>query len=57
MSGMDQATARKRAKEIGGIAVSARPRSVGGWHVGGWPQKHDVWIVVSIGGALLDDGS
>lgn len=58
--GMEQGAARKRAKELGGIAVSARPRNSreGGWHLGGWPSDKDVWIVISLDGkSVLDDGS
>lgn len=45
---MDQSSARKRAKEMGGIAVSARrsPRT-GKWITGGWATTKDEWIVVS----------
>ena len=57
--GMDQATARRRAKELGGVARSAR-RSTGadgGWHLGGWPSAADVWIVTALDGkTVLDDG-
>lgn len=54
---MDQTTARRRAKELGGIAVSARPGSTGRWNLGGWPTEKDVWIVVSLDRKqVLDDG-
>lgn len=50
---MNQAEARRRAKELGGIAVSAHPKfdaagAPAGWRLGGWPnQKGETWIVVS----------
>ncbi len=54
---MDQTTARRRAKELGGIAVSARPESTGRWNLGGWPTEKDVRIVVSLDRKQgLDDG-
>lgn len=55
--GMDQGTARRRARELGGIAVSARKGSTGNWITGGWPSDKDVWIVVAIDHpVVLDDG-
>lgn len=51
---MKQEEARRRAKELGGIAVSARPKhdsggAPAGWQLGGWPNQTDeTWIVVSI---------
>jgi len=48
-----QEEARRRARELGGIAVSARQRfdsggAPAGWQLGGWPnQKGETWIVVS----------
>jgi hypothetical protein len=57
---MDQTEARRAAKELGGIAVSARPKnsSRGGWLLGGWPHKSDVWIVVSLDKTeVLADGT
>jgi hypothetical protein len=57
--GLEQGAARHRARELEGIAVSARPRNSadGGWHLGGWPQAGDVWIVVSLDRReVLDDG-
>jgi hypothetical protein len=57
---MEQGEARRRARELGGIAVSARPKNSleGGWHIGGWPKAGDVWIVISLDGlVVLDDGS
>lgn len=54
--GLDQATARRRAKELGGIAISARKGLTGKWNTGGW-GKPGVWIVVSLDRhAVLDDG-
>lgn len=50
---MNQTEARRRAKELGGIAVSARPKfdsggAPAGWNLGGWPnQKGETWIVIS----------
>lgn len=57
--GLEQGAARRRARELGGIAVSARPRSGsrGGWHLDGWPSSKDVWIVISLDRqVVLDDG-
>jgi hypothetical protein len=54
---MDQGTARRRAKELGGIAVSARKDKNGKWVTGGWPSAKDVWIVLSLDGRVVfDDG-
>lgn len=56
-NGMDQGTARRRAKELRGIAVSARKGTTGKWNTGGWPSEKDAWIVVSLDHkAVLDDG-
>lgn len=56
-NGMEQGEARRRAKELGGIAVSARRGSTGNWNIGGWPEANDVWIVISLDRRLvLDDG-
>lgn len=44
---MDQTQARRRAKTLGGIAVSARRKSNGDWQLGGWTKPDDEWIVVS----------
>lgn len=50
---MKQEEARARARELGGIAVSAHPKvdsggAPNGWRLGGWPnQKGETWIVVS----------
>ena len=59
---MNQTEARRRAKELGGIAVSARQRlgsggEPAGWNLGGWPnQKGETWIVVSLDKkTVLDD--
>lgn len=58
MKGMEQGQARRRARELGGIAVSARnPERCAPWRLGGWPLKDDVWIVVSLDRSIvLDDG-
>jgi hypothetical protein len=50
MHGMEQGEARRRARELGGIAVEARPGKVpGDWLIGGWAsQKDSVWIVISL---------
>jgi hypothetical protein len=54
---MDQGAARRRARELEGIAVSARKGSTGEWILDGWPSEKDVWIVVSPDKAgVLDDG-
>lgn len=50
---MKQEEARQRARELGGIAVSAHQKidsggAPAGWRLGGWPnQKGETWIVVS----------
>lgn len=56
--GMDQGAARRRARELGGIAVTARnPEKVKPWRLGGWPKADDVWIVISLDRqVVLDDG-
>lgn len=58
MRGMDQATARRRAKELGGVARSARnPERYQMWQFGGWGLHDDVWIVTDVGiTVVLDDG-
>jgi hypothetical protein len=56
-SGLDQTTARRRAKFLHGIAVSARKGSTGRWVTGGWAGVTDVWIVLTLDGkVVLDDG-
>lgn len=59
---MKQEEARQRAKELVGIAMSARQRfdsggAPAGWNIGGWPgQKGETWIVVSLDHkTVLDD--
>lgn len=56
---MEQKDARRRAKELGGIATTARPTANGGgWHLGGWAGPKDTWIVVALDGkTVLDDGT
>ena len=57
--GFTQREARKRAKELDGIAISAR-RSPDGtrWIIGGWTSGADPWIVMSLDRTeILDDGS
>jgi hypothetical protein len=46
---MDQTTARRRAKELGGIAVGARWNNTkGAWILGGWANHpEEQWIVVN----------
>lgn len=58
MRGMEQGEARRRAKELGGIALSARnPERCKPWRLGGWPLADDVWIVISLDhSVILDDG-
>lgn len=64
---MDQAQARRRARELAGeypgtpvVAIGARPRPSGGYLYGGWPnQKDETWVVAmqtGSGYALLDAG-
>lgn len=57
--GMEQGEARRRARDLGGIAVSARnPEKYNRWRLGGWPEADDVWIVISLDRTVvLDDGS
>jgi hypothetical protein len=57
-----QEEARRRATELGGIAVSAHMKfdsggAPAGWRLGGWPeQKGETWIVVSLDRRqVLDD--
>lgn len=59
---MEQSEARRRAKELGGIATNAYQRydsggAPAGWRIGGWPgQKGETWIVVSLDRrTVLDD--
>lgn len=57
-NGYDQTTARRRAKFLSGIAVSARKGSTGKWITGGWAKADDVWIVLDLTGTVvLDDGT
>lgn len=50
---MKQEEARRRARELGGIAVSAHQKfdsggAPAGWRLGGWPnRKGEILIVVS----------
>lgn len=60
MNGLDQKTARKRAKELGGVAIGARWSSATHqWRLGGWAGDPDeTWIVVSTNKThVLDDGA
>lgn len=59
---MKQEEARARARELHGIAMSARKRfdsggAPAGWNLGGWPgQRGETWIVVSLDHkTVLDD--
>lgn len=59
---MNQTDARRRAKELNGVAIHAYRKSEGsgpsaGWRIGGWPhQKGETWIVVSQDlSTVLDD--
>lgn len=46
---MDQGEARRRAKELDGIAVGARLSLNGHWTLGGWAsQPKETWIVVDL---------
>jgi hypothetical protein len=47
---MEQGEARRRAKELGGIAVEARwSEKAGTWLTGGWASaRGKAWIVVSL---------
>ncbi|PPS89406.1 hypothetical protein [Streptomyces sp. MH60] len=56
--GLDQATARRRARELAGIAAAAHKDSNGRWNTDGWPTDQTAWIVTSLAGRIiLDDGS
>lgn len=55
--GLDQTTARRRARELGGIAAAAHKDSAGRWSTDGWPTDQTAWIVTSLAGRIiLDDG-
>lgn len=47
--GYDMPTARRLARELGGVAINARykGRGHGGWEIGGWAQPTDRHIVVT----------
>lgn len=46
---MEQVEARQKARDMGGIAVEARPKPGGRWLVGGWPNASgSTWIVTDI---------
>ena len=49
-SGLTQTEARRKAKELGGIAIWARwSKAKQSWDTGGWAnQPGEVWIVVSV---------
>jgi len=55
--GFTQTEARRRAKELDGVAISARPNSRNDrWILGGWPSEDEVWIVISLDHKkILDD--
>jgi hypothetical protein len=56
---MEQGEARKRAKELRGIAVEARwSKAKQKWVTGGWASRPGTaWIVTSLDGqTVLDDG-
>jgi hypothetical protein len=56
---VDQTAARNRAKELGGIATTARrSKTTGEWLVGGWDSDNETWIVISAYDprVVLDDG-
>lgn len=58
--GMEQGEARRRARELGGIAVEARwSEAKQTWVTGGWAnQPGSAWIVVDAGNAgVLADGA
>lgn len=44
--GLDQTSARRVARAIGGVATGAR-RGTKRWATGGW-APHDLWIVVTL---------
>lgn len=58
---MDQSTARKRAKELGGIAKQAWLSDTGTWMTGGWPstprKEFTCWVVTDLAGReVLEHG-
>jgi hypothetical protein len=56
--GYDQGDARRRARDLGGIAVAAWPHRSDPtrWNVGGWASSDERWIVISLDGQIvLDD--
>lgn len=56
--GLDQATARRRARELGGLAVAAHIDHTGCWNTDGWPADQTAWIVTTLARrVILDDGS
>ena len=56
---MKQEEARRRAKELGGIAIHAYPNArKGGFRIGGWPgQKGMTWVVVDLNRRNILDGT
>jgi hypothetical protein len=55
---MKQGEARRRAKELGGIAIHAYPRANGGFRIGGWPNnKGMTWVVVDLNRRNVLDGT
>jgi hypothetical protein len=49
--GLSQSTARKIAREVGGVATQARlSPSTGRWIIGGWANRYTVWIVTDLAG-------
>lgn len=54
---MQQGEARQRARELRGLAISARRSpATGRWITGGWPKAGDEWIVISLDRrTVLDD--
>lgn len=54
--GYDQGMARRIAREVGGIAIGARPVGSSGWLVGGWAsQKGERWLVILPNGQYDDN--
>lgn len=53
---MEQYQARQLAKELGGIATTARPsKNKSGWVIGGWLTKNHTWVVLTQLGRIISE--